>query len=229
MNSYQILTAWEGFCRKNPRLIKPIHHAILLHATIVCNKLQWPDEFQFPTDAACQFIGIVDRETFHKGLKQLQAFGAIREVQAATGLHVARFVSFLDCGLYLSEKSEGTPEGYPVGSREQKANQSPKPAKPLKEIPPVPLPFSGKAFIHQWDRWIQYRKEQGFKTYKETGLKAALNKLQTLAGGNESKAIKIIEESIANGWQGLFELKEKNNSPILHSKPTPPPFIVETR
>ncbi len=225
MNSYQILTAWEGFCRKNPRLIKPIHHAILLHATIVCNKLQWPDEFQYPTDAACQFIGIVDRETFHKGLKQLQTFGAIREVQPAKGLHVARFISFLNCELYLAEKSEGTP----VGSSQARTTHSPKPSKPTKEAPVVALPFPGKAFTHQWDRWIQYRKEQGFKTYKETGLKAALSKLQTLAGGNESKAIRIIEESIANGWQGLFELKEKNINPAIAPKPSPPPFIVETR
>ena len=38
-----------------------------------------------------------------------------------------------------------------------------------------------------------------------------LQKLKTLSNNNESNAIKILNQSIANGWQGIFEIKTIEN------------------
>ena len=41
-----------------------------------------------------------------------------------------------------------------------------------------------------------------------------LEKLEQLAPGDEQKQIKILDQSVMNSWQGVFELKEKKGSAI---------------
>lgn len=49
------------------------------------------------------------------------------------------------------------------------------------------------------------------KPIKEASKEYFLKKLYKLSNGNESVAIEILDTSIANGWQGIFELKTQNN------------------
>lgn len=49
------------------------------------------------------------------------------------------------------------------------------------------------------------------KPIKEASKESFLKKLTQLSKGNENDAIEILDTSIANGWQGIFELKSKNN------------------
>ena len=44
-----------------------------------------------------------------------------------------------------------------------------------------------------------------------------IEKLQKLSGGDPGKAVDILKQSIANGWQGIFELKEKSNARTFKS------------
>jgi hypothetical protein len=79
-----------------------------------------------------------------------------------------------------------------------------------KEAPAyaVVLPWETDSFLHIWNIWCTFRtKELNKPKYKEMGEQAALKKLSEMAGGDEATAHKIIEQSIANAWQGLFELK----------------------
>lgn len=81
----------------------------------------------------------------------------------------------------------------------------------LEETSRVLLPFNGK-FSEKWEEWKIYKKkEHKFKYQTEISENAALKKLVKLSGNNEADAIQIIDESIANGWEGFFELKKNNN------------------
>jgi uncharacterized protein YdaU (DUF1376 family) len=68
-----------------------------------------------------------------------------------------------------------------------------------------------------WNKWKEYkRKEFNFKYKSAVSEDAAKKELLTLCRGEPELAIKIIEQSIANGWKGLFKLKDdernkKNN------------------
>jgi uncharacterized protein YdaU (DUF1376 family) len=74
-------------------------------------------------------------------------------------------------------------------------------------------PFS-ENFMQHWNEWKHYKKIQHKFTFKlKSAEKSAFNKLKTLSNGNEQAACKIIEQSIANGWKGFFELKSGNNEP----------------
>ena len=72
----------------------------------------------------------------------------------------------------------------------------------------VVMPWDTNSFSEIWGIWCKFRTTELRKPkYKEMGEQAALKKLSELAGGDEATAHKIIEQSIANGWQGLFQLR----------------------
>jgi hypothetical protein len=77
--------------------------------------------------------------------------------------------------------------------------------------PGVQYPFELEAFGTIWDLWIQYRREKKVSAYKPIGEQAALKSIAEMSGGNIDNAIKIIDKSIANNWQGLFPLKNQFN------------------
>lgn len=60
-----------------------------------------------------------------------------------------------------------------------------------------------------WNRWCRYRKDQLRKTYKsKDSALLAIRRLWNLSKGNIEIAVKIVDQSICNQYQGLFELKE---------------------
>ncbi len=80
--------------------------------------------------------------------------------------------------------------------------------KKEKEIEIV-FPFTSDNFLSSWNAWKGYKQLQHkfiFKT--KISEQAALKKLSEDSGCDELMAVRIIENSIANGWQGLFKIKE---------------------
>lgn len=68
------------------------------------------------------------------------------------------------------------------------------------------------------ENWLSYKRQRG-ETYKtQQSLEALYRKLFNLSGGDVEVARMIIEQSQANNWAGLFELKNKCSSVANHSK-----------
>ena len=65
-----------------------------------------------------------------------------------------------------------------------------------------------------FERWIEYRREIG-KPLKPSSLQAAA--VELAKHGAEQAA--VVQQSIANGWKGLFELKRSNGK---QPQPAPP-------
>ena len=59
--------------------------------------------------------------------------------------------------------------------------------------------------------WLEYKKERRESYKSERGIKAFVTKLKNLSGDNVAVAKKITEQSFANNWAGIFELKGGNN------------------
>jgi DNA-binding transcriptional regulator YhcF (GntR family) len=59
--------------------------------------------------------------------------------------------------------------------------------------------------------WLEYKKERG-EEYKPRGFASFYKKILKLSGGDPVKAQKIVEESKANNYAGIFPLKEKKGS-----------------
>jgi len=92
---------------------------------------------------------------------------------------------------------------------EEKEKGSTKPVK-AKETAPLVYPFTDEVFLNRWESWKKYKSEQFKFKYKHSGEQAALKNLATLCRGNLEVALAIIQQSMANGWKGLFELKTGN-------------------
>jgi len=74
-------------------------------------------------------------------------------------------------------------------------------------------PFTSDRFLLAWDTWKLYKKEQFRFSYKGIiSEQAALIHLSQLSNNSEDTAIQIINQSISNGWRGLFELKQNGTT-----------------
>lgn len=100
------------------------------------------------------------------------------------------------------EEEEVKEEEKEKGKRSKKIKKHPE-----DEIE-IFFPFNSENFRSAWDLWKKYKeKEFGFKYKSKISEQAGLKELGELAD-SEDRAIKIIHQSMAKRWQGLFELKE---------------------
>jgi len=77
----------------------------------------------------------------------------------------------------------------------------------------IVFPFTSEAFKSIWELWKKFKlQEHKFKYKSEISEQAALKDLSEISDSHEATAIKIIEKSMAKGWQGLFALKEEKNA-----------------
>ena len=76
----------------------------------------------------------------------------------------------------------------------------------------VRLPWEVEEFRTAWGHWKQYRKDSHRFNYAPLGEQAALIKLQKLSGDNLDTALEIIEQSMSQGWKGLFKLKDNGQT-----------------
>lgn len=73
------------------------------------------------------------------------------------------------------------------------------------------LPFDSPEFATAWSNWLTYRKQSKKPYHSDLSVDIALRRLGRFS---EGEAIEMIDRSISNGWQGLFELKGKD----IHGK-----------
>lgn len=66
------------------------------------------------------------------------------------------------------------------------------------------------AFRPVLEDWLAYKAERN-ETYTPRGFQSCVKKLLKLSEGNPETARAIIEESMANNWQGFFPLKNTDN------------------
>lgn len=78
-------------------------------------------------------------------------------------------------------------------------------------------------FKEKWDIWLMYKKEVHRFEYKSAiSEQAALNQLVDLSEGDEEHAARILNQSMANNWKGLFKVhnpkKDKKNGESTEGK-----------
>jgi len=79
--------------------------------------------------------------------------------------------------------------------------------KEIKEIKIIDLSFLQKDFIPIVEKWLMYKKEKKQEYKGQTSINTFCKKLIEYSNGDAIIAEAIIEQSIANNWAGIFELK----------------------
>lgn len=81
----------------------------------------------------------------------------------------------------------------------------------LKNIS-MELPFNDPEFEKTWNEWLQYRKERKLPKYVPKGLQKTFTRLKNISGNDPQIAIKIINQSMEQNYQGLFPLSNNNGA-----------------
>jgi hypothetical protein len=99
--------------------------------------------------------------------------------------------------------------------KERKGKEGKGNAPPVVEII---YPFDDD-FKNHWEQWKDYKRvEHKFQYKSPQSEQASLSDLVRKSGGQKSTAIAVINQSVANGWKGFFELKNQSNGAANHSQ-----------
>lgn len=215
------------------------YYLFLIHK---CNRLSWKNPFNLSNQLCCGYLGIQVKSLI-KYRNKLKQVGLIDFKPGTKGVNTEYKIHFpKGCKNYTESGSEsGTQTGSESGTDSGK--KKPHNIKPKKETkqnklsnaPSAPAETDknefikkifGESFITIWERWKDYKiKHFKFKYKSEDSEQSSFTELVNLSGKNYDKAAAIIQQSIANGWKGFFELKEevkKEDSTPPVNQPTKP-------
>jgi hypothetical protein len=87
-----------------------------------------------------------------------------------------------------------------------------------ESIEPIDLSFIEPEYKNAFETFLQYKKDrkESYKT-KQTILAAYMN-LKLLSDLNPENAVKVVNQTMANNWKGLFKLKEQVNTNQIKPK-----------
>jgi hypothetical protein len=147
-----------------------------------------------------------------RAIKELETDCLVQVLRGRSGQRSSYLVIEAAHIATLSKPKSGThcdgaahivPEAAHIATRKrQRPSETKKPPTPLPEI------LDTAEFKTAWNEWIEYRR-QSHKPLTAIGMKRQLN---FLAKQGHKDALVMIERSIRNGWQGLFERKDGSGS-----------------
>ncbi|HBR1593609.1 TPA: DNA replication domain protein [Klebsiella pneumoniae] len=109
----------------------------------------------------------------------------------------------------LTALQKALPEEEEEEEEEEEVKDKIPPNPPRGREPKKSYPYPDQLNAEAWDEWKAYRSEMRFKAYAPTERSegAAITELINLSGGNHTRQMQIVKQSMAKGWKGLFELK----------------------
>lgn len=107
----------------------------------------------------------------------------------------------------LSPLTGETEQPETVPSTDTNPERKEKVARKRKELD---LSFVEPSFQPIMADWLAYKSERG-QTYRQKGAEGCYSNLKNLSGNDPDVARKIVEQSIANNYAGLFALKTRNH------------------
>lgn len=138
-------------------------------------------------------------ERYHNSSSQKAQAGKASALKRAEKLQQALNEISTDVEQPLNDSSTNQ---QPITVNHEPVNPAPK--KPAR-FDPMAIDLPDGIPADAWGRWITYRRQRKLSTTEQTAF-AQIEKLVAWRGKGHSPP-KIIDESIANGWQGLFEPK----------------------
>lgn len=97
--------------------------------------------------------------------------------------------------------------------------QTAEPTLPISSAPPT---FVAPEFTEAWNLWLDYRKETKRPYKSEKSERIGYEQFVKKSNNDPTQALEIVKNTIANGYQGLFSLKDnereqkyKRNNPAV--------------
>jgi hypothetical protein len=192
MNSYELSRNWFDWSFSNPELISPNHSALYFFIIEHCNRLGWKEKFGLPTTMAKEAIGIRSYNTYIKTLNDLVEFGFIKMIEKSKNQYSSNIIA-------LSNFDKALDKALDKAMIKHTTKQSESTSSIIKHITKNIIGLS-EAKEKNLNNWINYRKE-----IKKKLSEASINNLRKIIADKSDECVEyVIQESITNGWQGLF-------------------------
>ena len=174
---------------------------------LLCHLLALPNDWELYVEEVCRWHKD-KRDSVYSCFKELIKLGYIERTQ---------------------KRSDGKFKGYDYTVYEKPNTEKPNTENPSLLNTDIKLKTNSnktKGFefetmeelnVKVWKKWSEFRTQQFRLSYKPIGEKAAIGKLLRLSQGCHEAQEQIIQQSIENGWKGLFELKGEKQSKIKQS------------
>lgn len=226
MNGYQLTRQWFEWRFNNPGKLSSAHAELYFYIVDRWNYFGQKPEFGLPRLHTMEVLSIGSRNTYKKLFGDLIEHGFIKLIrESCNQYHHASIIA-----LSKFEQAPETPLDTPT---EQAIEQAPDPIDKsnnleTKELKKKGFDFSGYGILSElMKKWVDYKKSIKNSYKSQSSLDIVAKKLNELSGGDYQKAEAIVEQSIANQWQGLFELRQTQNATRGNSQlPVDPSHIV---
>ncbi len=198
--------------------------ALFYELVAICNGEDWRDVFDCSNIELCFALNVNER-TLVKARESLINAGLIYYKSGKSRRVVSSysFVREFKTTVITTVNStvDNTPNG-PTDKRGDKTTNSTTNSTDYNKLKQKPnrnilskvshgdFDFISDEFLEAFSLWLEYKKDRRENYKSEKSLKACYNKLVKLSKNDPAIAEQIVNESIANNWSGLFELKNKS-------------------
>ncbi len=213
MTGYELSKNWFSWAFENQGKVNPANTALYFFVIEYANRMGWVERFGLPTDLAKATIGVNHYKTYINALNQLIDFGFIIMYQKSKNQYTANII-----GLAINAKAhaKASTKAFDKASINHVPEKSQDKVK-SKDTIDKPITNENQETVKttktplelKFDEFKKFRKAKKKPILPESEL-ALKNRIWKLSNNNKENAIKIIDQSIANGWTGVFELKEEN-------------------
>lgn len=203
INIYDLLRDWFDFCFENTDMIAPIHTALYVFCVEHCNRLGWKSKFGLPAQMAMDAIGVKNWKTYKKAFDELVQWKFIKVYQLSKNQYSATVIG-------LVKNTRATAKALTRATAKASQKHGPKQVRSIVGINRQLIqliPDISEDFEKLMSDWLDYKTSRNEKYKSDRSIISLYNRLYKFSSGNPELARKIIDQSMANNWAGLFELK----------------------
>lgn len=225
MNGYQLTRQWFSFRFENSHKVTAAHSEFYFYLLDRWNRFGQKEVFSCPRILTMEVLGIGSHNTYKKIYQDLIAFGFIEEVSKACNRYKECSYIRLSKNDTLSDSlSDSLPDNLSDNLSDTIIELKNKGTKEQKK---KGFDFSGYGILSElMQKWVDYKKSIKNSYKSQSSLDIVAKKLNELSGGDIQKAEAIVEQSIANQWQGLFALRQTMNVNRGNSQPQVDPAKI---
>lgn len=218
MNGYSLSRLYFDWAFENPSKNNPTMVALYFFIVEVNNRLGWKKEFGITPKECMDALNIGSYNTYKKNFDKLIEYGFIEIVKKSANQYQSNIIALSKFDKALDEPvdkalDKALTKHLRHSINNKTINKETNKQGEVKEVDikkgyKTKYPFIDDEYLEAFSDWLQYKQDRKESYKSEKSVQKALTKLKNLSNNNSNTARLIVDNSMANNWAGLFELKQ---------------------
>ena len=228
---FEYFNGYWNWASINPNKINSTSTAIYFYILSIANELHWKESFGLSATQIMNGVNIATYKTYKKHFDELVENGLIKVVQPSINQYKCNVIALVKFTIAQPKQSIEQDQSTNQSTthihktiKEVKENKEYKDKEPKSISDFVKLietenylgtdELLNKTFINFIQMRITIKK-----TPTKNAVELLVKTLKELSKSKKEVAVKILEKSIQNNWQDLYELKTNNTNNFVKSAP----------